>query len=166
MGSFGQRLQRECEMRGITLDEIAISTKIGTRSLRALEEEDFDQLPGGIFNKGFVRSYARYLGIDEEQAVADYLSAAGNTQPAESSSDAVLAQGPPQRSLFAPVTIALAIAVLALGGWKYLHQSNSANAAPPPSSRVAHAPAANVATTPAPTTTADTKAQAPATQAA
>jgi len=77
MGSFGQRLQREREMRGITLEEIATSTKIGTRSLRALEEEDFDQLPGGIFNKGFVRAYAKYLGIDEEQAVADYLSAAG-----------------------------------------------------------------------------------------
>jgi len=45
MGSFGQRLQREREMRGITLEEIATSTKIGTRSLRALEEEDFDQLP-------------------------------------------------------------------------------------------------------------------------
>lgn len=77
MGSFGQRLQREREMRGITLEEIATSTKIGTRSLRALEEEDFDQLPGGIFNKGFVRAYAKYLGIDEEQAVADYLLAAG-----------------------------------------------------------------------------------------
>src|SRR5438045_2258979 len=81
MGSFGQRLQREREMRGITLEEIATSTKIGTRSLRALEEEDFDQLPGGIFNKGFVRAYARYLGIDEDQAVADYLAAAGDTEP-------------------------------------------------------------------------------------
>jgi len=64
-------------MARITLEEIATSTKIGTRSLRALEEEDFDQLPGGIFNKGFVRAYAKYLGIDEEQAVADYLTAAG-----------------------------------------------------------------------------------------
>lgn len=80
MGSFGQRLQREREMRGITLEEIATSTKIGTRSLRALEEEDFEQLPGGIFNKGFVRAYAKYLGIDEEQAVADYLLAAGEAE--------------------------------------------------------------------------------------
>ena len=62
-------------MRGITLEEIAEATKIGTRSLRALEEQDFDKLPGGIFNKGFVRAYARYLGLDEEQAVADYLAA-------------------------------------------------------------------------------------------
>ena len=76
MGNFGERLQREREMRGITLDEISEATKIGTRSLKALEEEDFKKLPGGIFNRGFVRSYARYLGIDEDEAVADYESAA------------------------------------------------------------------------------------------
>ncbi len=69
-------------MRGITLEEIAEATKIGTRSLRALEEEEFDKLPGGIFNKGFVRAYARYLGIDEEQAVADYITAVGEAQSA------------------------------------------------------------------------------------
>src|SRR5512140_1087597 len=80
MGSFGQRRQREREMRGITLEEIATSTKIGTRSLRALEEDRFDQLPGGIFNKGFVRAYARCVGIDEEQAVADYLLSLGEQQ--------------------------------------------------------------------------------------
>lgn len=81
MGSFGERLRREREMRGITLNEIAESTKISRRHLESLEKEDFDSLPGGIFNKGFVRAYARYLGIDEEQAVADY-SAASN-EPAE-----------------------------------------------------------------------------------
>ena len=77
MGSFGERLQREREMRGVTLEEISESTKISSRSLRALEEEKFDRLPGGIFNKGFVRAYARYLGIDEDQAVADFVAASG-----------------------------------------------------------------------------------------
>ncbi len=80
MGTFGERLQREREMRGITLEEIAEATKIGTRSLRALEEQDFDKLPGGIFNKGFVRAYSKYLGIDEDQAVADYVTAVGEAQ--------------------------------------------------------------------------------------
>ena len=75
MGQFGEKLRRERELRGITLEEVAIATKIGTRNLRALEEEKFGQLPGGIFNKGFVRAYARYVGIDEEQAVSDYLAA-------------------------------------------------------------------------------------------
>src|SRR6267378_1300583 len=72
---FGTRLKRERELRGITLDDVSLSTKIGKHFLSALEEERFDQLPGGIFSKGFVRAYARHLGIDEEQAVADYLSA-------------------------------------------------------------------------------------------
>src|SRR5262249_1921209 len=80
MGVFGDRLRREREMRGITLDEITESTKISRRHLEALEGEHFDQLPGGVFNKGFVRAYARFLGIDEDQAVAEY-SAASNEQP-------------------------------------------------------------------------------------
>ncbi len=81
MESFGARLKKERQQRKMTLDEIAASTKIGTRFLRALEEEHFEQLPGGIFNKGFVRAYARHLGIDEAQAIADYLAAAGASQP-------------------------------------------------------------------------------------
>src|ERR1035438_9515350 len=75
VGSFGERLRREREMRAISLDDIADATKIGTRLLRALEEEHFELLPGGIFNKGFVRAYAKYVGLNEEEAVADYLQA-------------------------------------------------------------------------------------------
>jgi cytoskeletal protein RodZ len=79
--SFGARLKREREQRKVTLDEISLSTKIGTRFLRALEEEHFEQLPGGIFNKGFVRAYARHLGMDEEQTISEYLLASGTVQP-------------------------------------------------------------------------------------
>jgi len=116
MGSFGERLQREREMRGITLEEIADSTKIGTRSLRALEQEDFDKLPGGIFNKGFVRAYARYLGIDEEQAVTDFLAAAGETEqplPNPSPTEKVTTY----RSGSLGWVVALALVVLAAGGY-------------------------------------------------
>jgi len=80
--SLGQRLRREREQRGISLDEISLSTKIGTRFLLAMEEDKFDKLPGGVFNKGFIRAYARRVGIDEEQAVADYLDAVRETAPA------------------------------------------------------------------------------------
>jgi cytoskeleton protein RodZ len=83
MGAFGDRLRREREMRGITLDEIAESTKISRRHLESLEKEDFESLPGGIFNKGFVRAYARYLGIDEDQAVADYSANSDEVPPPE-----------------------------------------------------------------------------------
>lgn len=68
-------------MRGITLEEISEATKISVRNLRALEQEDFAHLPGGIFNKGFVRAYARFLGLDEEETIADYLAAEENHQP-------------------------------------------------------------------------------------
>lgn len=77
--SFGERMRRERELRGVKLEEIAESTKIGKRNLVALEEEAFDQLPGGIFNKGFVRAYAKFLGLDEEQAVNDFLAAYAST---------------------------------------------------------------------------------------
>src|SRR5512146_645272 len=94
VGLFGERLRREREMRKVTLEEMAAATKIGTRSLKALEDGEFHKLPGGIFNKGFVRSYARFLGINEEQAVTDYLVAAGEPEnkPAEIDSAQLLAQ--------------------------------------------------------------------------
>jgi cytoskeletal protein RodZ len=82
VGTFGDKLRRERELRGVTLEEIAGATKIGTRALKALEDEHFEQLPGGIFNKGFVRAYAKFLGLDEEQAVSDFVAAQGEQQPA------------------------------------------------------------------------------------
>ena len=74
--SFGARLKREREQRKITLDEISISTKIATRFLVALEEERFDQLPGGIFNKSFVKAYAHHLSLrkcNRKQVIAQSL---------------------------------------------------------------------------------------------
>ena len=81
MPSFGEKLKLEREKRKITLEQISNSTKIGTRMLQALEEDRFNQLPGGIFNKGFVRAYARFVGLDEDQMVADYLEASGDAPP-------------------------------------------------------------------------------------
>ncbi len=80
MGSFGEKLRKQREQRGIALDAISNTTKISTRMLRALEDEHFDQLPGGVFNKGFVRAYARQVGLDEEEAVTDYLAALRESQ--------------------------------------------------------------------------------------
>jgi len=79
--SFGEKLKQEREKRKITLEQISASTKIGTRMLQALEEDKFNQLPGGIFNKGFVRAYSRFVGLDEDQTVADYLQASGDAPP-------------------------------------------------------------------------------------
>ncbi len=81
MPSFGEKLKQEREKRKISLEQISISTKIGTRMLQALEEDRFNQLPGGIFNKGFVRAYSHCLGLDEDQTVAEYLAASGDAPP-------------------------------------------------------------------------------------
>lgn len=80
MGAFGEKLRRQREQRGIELDAISKTTKISTRMLRALEDEHFDQLPGGVFNKGFVRAYARQVGLDAEEAITDYLAALRESQ--------------------------------------------------------------------------------------
>jgi cytoskeleton protein RodZ len=71
-GTFGERLKREREMREVTLKEVTTATRIGPRFLEALENEEWDKLPGGIFNRGFVRSIARFLGLDEENLLAEY----------------------------------------------------------------------------------------------
>jgi cytoskeleton protein RodZ len=75
MGEFGSQLQQERERRGIGLDAITEATKISNRHLQALEHERFEQLPGGVFNKGIVRSYARVVGIDEEEWVGRFMAA-------------------------------------------------------------------------------------------
>jgi cytoskeletal protein RodZ len=80
LGSFGEKLRKQRELRGLELDAISNTTKISPRMLRALEDEHFDQLPGGVFNKGFVRAYARQVGLDEEEAIADYLAALRESQ--------------------------------------------------------------------------------------
>src|SRR5579862_4731272 len=76
MSAFGDSLRREREMRGVSLDEISSATKISLRFLDAIEREDFAKLPGGIFSRSFIRSYAKYLGLDEDRVVAEFQLAA------------------------------------------------------------------------------------------
>ena len=73
MSSFGEELRRERELRRITLREVAESTKVSLRYLEALEGNDFEHLPGGVFNRGFVRAYAQYIGVDPDTMVDSYL---------------------------------------------------------------------------------------------
>ena len=74
MGEFGDKFRKAREKKEISLDDVSNVTKIGSRMLRAIEEEHFDQLPGGVFNKGFIRAYAKHLGLNDEEAVTDYLA--------------------------------------------------------------------------------------------
>lgn len=75
MGQFGEQLRRERISRGVALETISERTKVVTRYLCALEEEHFDQLPGGILSKGIVRSYASTVGLDESAWVERFLAA-------------------------------------------------------------------------------------------
>jgi len=71
---FGARMRQVREQRGVSLREIADATKISVSALEALERNDISRLPGGIFSRGFVRSYAAQIGIDPEQTVREFLS--------------------------------------------------------------------------------------------
>jgi len=73
MSSFGETIKRERELRQISLREISEATKINLRYLDALERNDFRHLPGGVFNKGFVRAYAQFIGVDPEEMATAYL---------------------------------------------------------------------------------------------
>ena len=70
---FGTKMKRLREERGVTLRQIADTTKLSVGALEALERNDISRLPGGIFTRAFVRSYATEVGLDPEQTVRDFL---------------------------------------------------------------------------------------------
>src|SRR5690242_8517381 len=79
MTSIGETLRRERLRRGLSLDQISGETKISAHLLEALEADQFDRLPGGVFAKNFVRQYARILELDEDELLLelkDYLEPA------------------------------------------------------------------------------------------
>ncbi|HEX2060541.1 MAG TPA: helix-turn-helix domain-containing protein, partial [Thermoanaerobaculia bacterium] len=78
LASFGEELRREREIRGISLKEIADATKISKRFLEAIERNDHTTLPAPVFTRGFVREYARYVGLNAEEMVNRYNFAAAN----------------------------------------------------------------------------------------
>jgi cytoskeleton protein RodZ len=69
---FGEELKAERERRGISLNEVAVSTRVSMRHLHALEEDNYRQLPGGVFNRGIVRSYAQHCGMDVDSTVDSF----------------------------------------------------------------------------------------------
>ena len=75
MASLGQDLKRERELRGISLKEISSSTKISLRFLQALEEDRLDILPGNFFIKAILRTYAKFIGLEEDYVLNKYYEA-------------------------------------------------------------------------------------------
>ena len=111
MGSFGENLRRERDVRGVSLREIAEGTKISVRFLQALEEDRLDVLPGGLFPRAFVRQYALFLGLDPEKIVTEFVAAHGQPTVAERK----IAPAPERRARLSVGHVFLgAVAVLAV----------------------------------------------------
>ena len=70
--SIGEKLRLAREARGIALRDISEQTRISIRYLEAIETDDYRRLPGGIFNRSFIRAYAKFIGYDEHSALEDY----------------------------------------------------------------------------------------------
>jgi cytoskeleton protein RodZ len=105
-GSFGDLLKRERELREVTLNEVTVATRIPPKFLEAFEQEDWEKLPGGVFNRGFVRAIARYLGLDEESLLSEYDLAYGEQRAAT--------PVPAENPIPAPPKWAVAIAIIAI----------------------------------------------------
>ena len=72
-GTVGSELQEARKRRQLTIDQLAARTKIAVNMLRALENNDLSRVPPGIFARGFLRAYAREVGLDPESTVVRYL---------------------------------------------------------------------------------------------
>ena len=70
--TLGEKLRAAREARGISVSEVAEQTRIAPMYIESIENDNYKPLPGGIFNKGFVKSYARFIGLDEQEALSDY----------------------------------------------------------------------------------------------
>src|SRR2546422_1158482 len=71
--TIGEQLRLAREQRGIPLREISDQTRISMRYLEAIETNEYKRLPGGIFNRSFIKAYARCVGFDEKEAVEAYI---------------------------------------------------------------------------------------------
>ena len=125
--SIGEKLRLARETRGMALRDISEQTRISMRYLEAIESDDYRRLPGGIFNRSFIRAYAKAIGYDEQQAIDDY----GRTlrergEPDEESSPktykSLVYTDDNRRSPLMTLVLALVIlAVLSLCVWAGLH---------------------------------------------
>jgi len=150
MSTFGEELRRERKLRGIRLREVADATKINLRYLAALEGNDFEHLPGGVFNRGFVRAYSQHIGIDPDAMVNAYLLEAqaqtdqGKAQDrqlfrrrrpeaGEAAPEEPRESGPGRRPLFYMTWIALIALLLLIVCWsamRYLQGRDEAQEEP------------------------------------
>jgi cytoskeleton protein RodZ len=126
-GTFGEELRREREIRGISLKEIADSTKVSKRFLEAIERNDYRNLPAPVFTRGFIREYARYLGLNADEMVTRYMHYLDSTDdpPQErplTTANVMRIRPPAPRRSAAPaitITVIVLVALAAAGFWLF-----------------------------------------------
>jgi cytoskeletal protein RodZ len=134
--SIGEKLRLAREARGIALRDISEQTRISMRYLEAIETDDYRRLPGGIFNRSFIRAYAKFIGYNEDEAMEDYartLREQGSSEDAQSKPSRSLVytddSAHQSRSPLKTLVLALIIlALLSLAVWAalYFYQRNVA----------------------------------------
>ena len=83
MDSFGEHLRVRREEKDISLKDVARATKISTGVLQALENDQYDDFPPEVYVRGFIRSYCRYVGLDETESLRLYEEAAAENRTAK-----------------------------------------------------------------------------------
>ena len=159
MATLGEKLREAREAHGYTLREVADNTRISVRHLEAIEADDYRPLPGGVFNKGFIKAFARYVGVDEAEALSDYMRQV-NQQGSTADDEAPITRrhevfvGDEPRRPF--LTVVLALIILGLLTWGvyaglqwYQNRGNQTAAAVSPTPTPGGN--SNVAATPTPT---------------
>jgi cytoskeletal protein RodZ len=157
--SLGTRLRQAREARGISLRELSDQTRIARRYLEAIEADDYKELPGGIFNRSFIKAYAKAVGFNEAEAVAAYTEVARaqgeapDELPTSRQSSRIYMDGDTSRSPIVTALLSLVIlAIISLGiyaGLHYYQRRNNAvstNAAATPAQAGATAPSTNPGT--------------------
>jgi cytoskeleton protein RodZ len=156
--TLGEKLRQAREERGITLSEVAEQTRISSLYLESIDNDDYRTLPGGIFNRGFVKSYAKYVGLDEQEALAEYSQILAQSESAEEDhlkhyKPEVLTDDRSGSSMLPTIIVALVILALmtagVLYGVSYLRQPSDPTVANKKST-------SNVNTNSAPTANANT----------
>src|SRR3954467_9944834 len=137
MEDFGGKLRAARERRGLSLRQIAASTKISIAALEALERNDLSKLPGGIFSRAFVRSYAIEVGLDPDAAVHEFLERFQGTPSVQPTAPAGVTEQDnsddiQRRVLSVVVKVAIvAVPVIGLGllvSWRGRHSDGAARA--------------------------------------
>lgn len=114
MESLGQELKKERQARNISIEEMSSYTKIVGRYLEALEADRFDVMPGGFFIKGIIRTYAKYVGLDENEVLEKYRQAGvfEEQAPIRTIAERFQASSPGQKKTIVGLIICLGIVLV------------------------------------------------------